>query len=218
MPAAGVLVGIVGYTPVLDAYPLGPRLMAALQDGLARVPGGRVENMTWSPIHIVQRFEDAGAERPSRLVLVGAAATSSAPGAVRAFRWKGGTLPAAAVQARIYEAVTGIVDIENTLMIGEHFGVWPRETYTVEVDMAADTFGRMVIADSAGRAGDALNAELGFSPASVIAEIARLAVALARSGEAAEVSLRPKSVASLVPVAPFIRNFARCAAVAGDAS
>lgn len=203
----GTLIGIVGYTPVPESYPLGPRLMRALEGS---VPGARVENMSWSPIHIVQRFQDAGAVRPGRLVLVGGASVSTAPGAVRAFCWTGGTLPASAVQERVYEAVTGVVDIENTLMIGEQFEVWPGETFTVELDMPADTFGRMVIADSEGWADDdALSAHLGFSPAAMISEAARLGAALARAGTEAEVGLRPKSAEALVPVGRFIRNFAR---------
>ena len=88
-----VLIGIVGFTPVLDSYPLGPKLMSALEARLADHVGVIIENMTWSPIHVVQRFQDEGAIRPDRLVLVGAAATCNCPGTVRAVRWIGGRLP-----------------------------------------------------------------------------------------------------------------------------
>jgi len=204
------LVGIVGYSPVLDCYPLGPLLMAALEAELDAVPGVRVENMTWSPLHIVQRFQDAGAERPGRLILIGGASVSTEPGTVRAFRWKGGSLPPTVVQERVYEAVTGIVDIENTLMIGEHFQVWPAECFTVEVDLPPDVFGRMVIADNEGWADDdALTEHLGFSPARTTAAIATQAAALARSGQSAAVALSAKSAHTLAPVRPFIRNFTR---------
>ena len=124
---AEVLIGIVGFSPVIDSYPLGPKLMDSLNARLADHPEVAVENMTWSPIHVVQRFQDEGAVRPRRLVLVGVAAVSIAPGRVRSFRWSGGAVPAAAMQERIYEAVTGVVDIENTLIIGSHFKVWPDE-------------------------------------------------------------------------------------------
>lgn len=202
---SSVLVGIVGYTPVLDAYPLGPRLMAALQ---ARLAGHdvAVENMSWGPIHVVQQFQDEGAVRPRRLVLVGAASVCVVPGRVRAFRWMGGSLPAQAMQERVYEAVTGIVDIENTLMIGTHFGIWPDEAYTVEVELAADTFGRMVIADSQRMNGQDLADELGFSPETAIAELAEMAAVLALRGPEASVSAEPKSAGELAKVEPFIRN------------
>ncbi|MBA3517930.1 MAG: hypothetical protein H0T75_09870 [Rhizobiales bacterium] len=202
-----VLIGIVGYTPVVDAYPLGPKLMAALEARLAGRDDIAVENMSWGPIHVVQRFQDEGAARPDRLVLVSAASVSASPGRVRAFRWMGGSLPAEAMQERMYEAVTGIIDIENTLIIGAHFGVWPDEAYSVEVDLAADTFGRMVIADSQGWASDwALADHLGFSPEAAIAELAETASMLALHGPKAEVSVEPKSAEEFAKVEPFIRN------------
>lgn len=203
------LIGIVGYSPVLDCYPLGPRLMAALEAGTGRIAGAEISNMSWGPIHVVQQFQDPDAERPDRLILIGGAAVSTHPGRVRAYRWTGGSLPAAAVQERVYEAVTGIVDIENTLMIGEHFGVWPSQCFTVEADLPADGFGGMVIADNEGRADDAsLHRQFGFSPARVIGSVTEFAVALARSGDQADIPMRPKSAEQLAPVSPFIRNFA----------
>lgn len=204
--APSILIGIVGYSPVVDAFPLGPKLMAALQDRLAGQDDVAVENMTWSPIHVVQRFQDEGAVRPRRLVLVGAAAVCARPGRVRAFRWMGGARPAQEMQERVYEAVTGIVDVENTLMIGTHFEVWPDEAYTVEVELTPDTFGRIVIADSNGTSGQVLVDELGFVPGAVIAELTETALALALHGPDQHVSVSPKSADSLVKVEPFIRN------------
>ncbi len=201
-----VLIGIVGYSPVVDAYPLGPRLMAALEKRFSAHGNVAVENMTWSPLHIVQRFQDEGAVRPERLVLMGAASVSEQPGRVRAFRWRGGSLPAQSLQERVYEAVTGVVDIENTLMIGTHFAVWPDETFTVEIEFPADTFGRMVIADSRGTGADDLADEIGFAPATALATLVKTAVAVALRGEDADIAMEAKSAAGLVAVVPFIRN------------
>lgn len=201
------LIGIVGFTPVLDCYPLGPKLLAALEAGLIGRDDVAIENMSWGPIHIVQRFQDEGAARPRRLVLVGGAAVSLRPGRVRAFRWLGGSPPAQAMQERIYEAVTGIVDIENTLIIGTHFGVWPEETYSVELDLAADTFGRMVIAANQGSADDrALARELGFSPQAAIAQLTKTAVALALDRSEASLGVEAKSALECAKVEPFARN------------
>jgi hypothetical protein len=203
---APTLIGIVGYSPVVEAYPLGPRLMVGLERKLGRRSDVVVENMTWSPIHIVQRFQDEGAVRPRRLVLVGAASICEQPGRVRAFQWLGGTLPARAIHERVYEAVTGIVDIENTLMIGTHFEIWPGETYTVEVEFPADTFGRMVIADSLGTSAHDLADELGFLSKAAIAMLVKTTVALALRGEDSGVPIVPKSAGELVEVVPFIRS------------
>ena len=202
-----VLIGIVGFTPVLDSYPLGPKLMSALEARLADHSGVIIENMTWSPIHVVQRFQDEGAIRPGRLVLVGAAATCNCPGTVRAVRWIGGRLPDAVMQDRIYEAVTGVVDIENTLVIGAYFEVWPDDVYTVEIDLPADTFGRMVIADSEGWASDeALAYHLGFSPAVATAALAEAAAVLAIDGAAAQIPVEPKGARDLAQIEPFART------------
>lgn len=201
--AAEVLIGIVGHSPVIDCYPLGPKLMDALKARLQNRPDVAVENMTWSPLHVVQRFQDEGAVRPCRVILVGAAAVSIAPGRVRGFRWTGGAVPGAAMQERIYEAVTGVVDLENTLIIGSHFKVWPDDVFSVEVDLPADTFGNMVIADSLGdEAGN--DGGPGFSPPSVIAELveATLGFALDAPGQTAQT----KSASDCARIRPFIRN------------
>ncbi len=209
MPAASteIIVGVVGHSPVVDAYPLGPELMRRLEARLAGVPGARAENMTWGPIHIVQRFQDEDGPRPTRIVLVGAASVSSRPGRIAAHRWKGGVLTDTAVQERVYEAVTGVVDLENTLMIGERFGIWPGECFTVEADLPGDTFGNMVMAESEGRASDgALMALLGFSPAAMIDEIVMLAGDLAENGPAARCTTTAKSAEDLVPTGGFMHN------------
>lgn len=200
------LIGIVGYTPVLDCYPLGPRLMSKLEQAFADHTDVAIENMTWGPIHIVQRFQDPDVTPPNRLVLIGNAATSHHPGKVQAYRWAGGPLPEQAIQERVYEAVTGIVDIENTLVIGDHFGIWPKDCFSIEVDMQADAFGRMVIADSEGWADDPeLHQHLGFSPTGMIDGIIGHTLALVKN-DGADIALRPKTATDLAPVSTFTHN------------
>lgn len=198
----GTLIGIVGFSTLPRCFPLGSALMAGLRAGL---PGVQVENMTWGPMHVVQRFQDPSVPKPDRVVLVGAAALCRAPGSVAAFRWMGGTLSDLAIQERIYEAVTGIVDLENTLMIGAHFGIWPAETWSVEADLPADAFQRMVIAESEGWAHeDALATHLGFSPAAMTATLIEATAGVLRGSWPA----RPKRAETLVQLAGFTQNAA----------
>ncbi len=200
------LIGIVGYTPVLDCYPLGPRLMSKLEQSVADRTDIAIENMTWGPIHIVQRFQDPEVTPPKRLILIGNAATSRNPGEVQVYRWAGGPLPEQVIQERVYEAVTGIVDIENTLVIGDHFDIWPKDCFSIEVDMQADAFGRMVIADSEGWADDpALHQHLGFSPAGVIDGIADHTLTLVKN-DGADFALQSKSATDLAPISTFTHN------------
>ena len=53
-----VLLGIIGHSPVLDNYPLGPQLMKKLEERDWDEVNVKIENMTWSPIHVVQRLQD----------------------------------------------------------------------------------------------------------------------------------------------------------------
>lgn len=204
------LIGIVGYSAILDTYPLGPLLMTGLETALADAAHVTVENFTWSPVHIVQRFENDEMPKPERLILVGLTATTVKPGNVHACQWRGGEATELAVQERVYEAVTGIVDLENTLMIGEYFKAWPDECFTIEADMQANTFGRLVMADSEGWGQDesALLEHFGFSPAEQRQRIIDMAEDLARNGENTTQVLREKTAESLTPVQPFIQNHA----------
>jgi hypothetical protein len=199
----GVLIGVVGFSPLVDTFPLGPRLMQHLQAGPWPGVAATVENMTWSPIHIVQRFED-GSLKADRLVLVGAADVCRDPGRISCHHWQGGSLPPDVLQERVYEAVTGIVSLDNTLMIGEHFGVWPDEVLTVELDMTPQTFGEIVMAEAEGAADRAaLLTRLGFDPLGATEQLAHLAIACATSGRAAAVDLLPKSAGTLAPHPSF---------------
>ena len=204
------LIGIVGYSAILDSYPLGPPLMSGLETALADAPNVTIENFTWSPVHIVQRFENNEMPKPERMVLIGLSATTITPGNVTACQWRGGKATELAVQERVYEAVTGIVDLENTLMIGEYFKAWPTECFTIEADMQPNTFGRLVMADSEGWGTDesALKKHLGFSPAEQRQRIINMADDIARHGEKTSVALHEKSAESLTPVQPFIQNHA----------
>jgi len=212
-PADGkpaTLIGIVGYSAILDSYPLGPPLMSGLETALADAAHVTVENFTWSPVHIVQRFENDEMPKPDRMVLIGLSATTTNPGNVTACQWHGGKATELAVQERVYEAVTGIVDLENTLMIGEYFKAWPTECFTIEADMQPNTFGRLVMADSEGWGKDenALKEHLGFSPDEQRQRIISMAEDIARNGENTSTVLNKKSAESLTPVQPFIQNHA----------
>jgi hypothetical protein len=131
-------------------------------------------------------------------VLVGAADVCIEPGRITPWHWRGGSLPPAVLQERIYEAVTGIVSLDNTLVIGEHFRVWPKEVMTVEIEMGPQTFGEIVMAEAEGAADRAsLLARLGFDPFAAGARLARLALLCACDGPAADVDPGLKSAACL---------------------
>lgn len=142
--ARNVAIGLVGYYPFVRGYPLGPELRERLE--ALEWPGQRVsiKEMNWGPIAIVQDFQASG-EAFDRFVLVAAVDRGLAPGAVTARLWVGGKLDAAMVQGRMFEAVTGIISLDNLLVIGEHFRIWPRELITIEVQLSDNCIGELVL-------------------------------------------------------------------------
>ena len=166
-----ILIGIVGYSPVLDSYPLGPNLMNNLKERDWANINVDVQNMTWSPIHITQRLQENKLEF-DRVVLVGSKTISTNPGRVESYKWKSKKVDEIKIQERIFEGVTGVVSLENTLVIGDYFKIWPKEVFTVEVDLPGEVFGDIVIAENQGKSKNTDLIEiLNFDPEKVIEEI-----------------------------------------------
>ena len=139
------VIGIVGYYGFVRGYPLGPELMERLN---AQVwpDGVEIREMNWGPVAIVQDFQ-AQADKPDRVVLVGALDRGLEAGTVSCRSWAGGALDATAVQRRMFEAVTGVISLDNLLVIGAQFGVWPQETFTVELQWPESGLGDLVLGE-----------------------------------------------------------------------
>ena len=166
-----ILIGIVGYSPVLDSYPLGPNLMNNLKERDWANINVDVQNMTWSPIHITQRLQENKLEF-DRVVLVGSKTISTNPGRVESYKWKSKKVDEIKIQERIFEGVTGVVTLENSLVIGDYFKIWTKEVCTVEVDLPGEVFGDIVIAENQGKSKNTDLIEiLKFDPEKVIEEI-----------------------------------------------
>lgn len=140
-----VLIAGVGYRNLRDLS-LGPRVVDRLS-GLPWVSGGsasvhhvEVEDLSYNPIAVVQRFQ---AERPRyrRIVLLAGVARGRAPGTIHVHRWSGHLPDADEIQARIGEAVTGVISLDNLLIIGQHFGIWPDDVVIIEVEPADENWG-----------------------------------------------------------------------------
>lgn len=142
-----VVVGIIGYCGFVRGYPLGPELMRRLRAG-PWPADSEIAEMNWGPLAIVQDFQARGLH-PDRVVLIGGLDRGLAAGTVSRRRWTAETLDPDAVQRRMFEAVTGIVSLDNLLVIGTHFGIWPARTYTVELQWPASGLGDMVLAEAA---------------------------------------------------------------------
>ena len=136
-----VLVGTLGYHFLRD-YSVGPKLLPELR-ALDWPPGVTVDEMNWGPIAIVYQFEALAAPY-ERVVILTATARGRPAGTVTLYRWAGTLPPQAEIQDRVSEAVTGVISLDNLLIIGEYFKIWPDEVIIIDVEPgpeeAGDTF------------------------------------------------------------------------------
>ena len=125
------LVTGVGYFNLRDLS-LGPILVGQLtaMDWPADV---EIDDLSFGPIAVVQRFQ-AQTDRYERVILFSAVGRGRVPGSLSIDRWRKHLPSEEEIQARIGEAVTGVISLDNLLIIGEHFGIWPEEVIVIEVE------------------------------------------------------------------------------------
>ncbi len=102
-----------------------------------------VEDLSYNPIAVGQRLEDEPPEqRFTRAVVVGAVERGNRPpGSVVAYRWDGVLPDEEEIQRAVSEAVTGVIALDNTLVVTRHFGGLPDEVVVIEVEPAVQEFG-----------------------------------------------------------------------------
>lgn len=127
-----ILIGTIGYYN-LGNHSVGPVLLPMLQS-MEWPEGVSVEEMNWGPIAIVQKFE--ALETPyDRVILLAAIQRKERNmGEMDIFRWMGRLPDQEMIQARVGDAVTGVISVQNLLVIGEYFKIWPSETFVVDVE------------------------------------------------------------------------------------
>ena len=131
-----VLVGGVGYRFLRDAS-VGPWVMEQLT---ARATGDvEVEDLSYHPIGFVHNLQ----ERPAydRRVLVGAIRRGRPPGTVECYRWDRALPDPEEIQARVSEAVTGVISLDNLLIVSGALGELPDDVRVIEVEPADEGWG-----------------------------------------------------------------------------
>lgn len=136
-----VIVGGVGYPDLCD-YSIGIEVQEKLSERVAP-PNVVVEDLSYNPIAVIQRLDDEKrGERFDRIVVVSAVKRGTRPsGSVSAYRWDGGMPPDEEVQRAVTDAVTGIIAVDNTLVIARYFGALPDDVIVVEVEPETHEFG-----------------------------------------------------------------------------
>lgn len=132
-----VLIGGVGYRNLRDLS-LGPVLADRLTHD-SWPEGIEIEDLSYGPIGVMHNLDD----RPpyDRLILFAGVKRGREPGRVFSYRWGHRLPPADEIQARVAEAVTGVISLDNLLIILEHFGKLPKDVVVVEVEAVEEGWG-----------------------------------------------------------------------------
>ena len=132
------LVAGVGYSNLRDGS-VGPTLIAEL----AREPwpsSVTVEDLSYGPIAVMQRLQEA-CPPFERLVLVSAVRRGRPAGTVTVTPWHGPLPDAGEIQARVAEAVTGVISLDNLLIVVGFFDALPGDVVVIEVEPEDDGWG-----------------------------------------------------------------------------
>jgi len=133
-----VFIGAIGYTNLRD---LSAGL--AVLDELRRLkwPAGvEIDDLgPGGPIAAVHRFRDVPLF--DRVILVGAVGRARQPGQVYCYRWDGQLPDHGEIQVRVAEGVTGVISLDNLLIVGGYFAIWPPNVVVVEVEPRDEDWG-----------------------------------------------------------------------------
>ncbi len=131
------LVGAVGYRFLRDHS----ASMVALDrlTGEDWPDGVVVEDVSYGPIALVPRLEEGGFRRAILLGAVSRPGRTS--GTVTIYRWDGVLPGPADIQVAVAEAVTGVISLDNALVITRHFRALPEDTVVIEIEPETEAFG-----------------------------------------------------------------------------
>lgn len=131
------LIAGVGYRNLRDLS-AGNAVIDALE-ALDWPEGVEIEDLSYGPMDAIFRLREASFDR---LVVIGAAARAGRiPGESYRRRWHYEPEQPALVQARVAEAVTGVISLDNLLVICAHFEALPDDVIVIEIEPEDDGWG-----------------------------------------------------------------------------
>jgi hydrogenase maturation protease len=136
-PRGKILIAGVGYRDLRDMS-FGPILV----DRLARdvwPPGIDIEDLSYSPIAVMHSLDERTPY--DRIILVAGVKRNRRPGGIYCHRWAHQLPDAQEIQARVAEALMGIISLDNLLIIATYFGKLPDDVIVIEVEAADEGWG-----------------------------------------------------------------------------
>jgi hydrogenase maturation protease len=132
-----VLIGGIGYRNLRDGS-IGIHVVGRLAERAG--DGIEVEDVSYHPVGFSQNLQER--QDYNRVVLVAAVARDRDPGTITTYRWDGRLPDDAEIQARVSEAVTGVISLDNTLIVCGALGGLPDDVRVVEVEPASEQWGQ----------------------------------------------------------------------------
>jgi hypothetical protein len=116
-----ILIADVGYRNLRDMS-LGPVLTDRL--GQEAWPYGvEVEDLSYGPVAVMHSLD--GRSPYDRIIFIAGVRRNRQPGGVYCYRWGHQLTDPEEVQARVAETLTGVISLDNLLIIATYFGKLP---------------------------------------------------------------------------------------------
>ncbi len=131
-----VLVGGIGYRFLRDGS-IGPRVTDRLAERASE--SVEVEDVSYHPVGLSQNLQERSPY--DRVVLVGSHTRQREPGTIDSYRWDGKLPDPEEIQVRVSEAVTGVISLDNLLIVVGALGGFPDDVRVVEVEPADEGWG-----------------------------------------------------------------------------
>jgi len=137
--AKKIFIGTVGYH-ILSNHSIGPILLPHLkkQDW---PEGVFIDELNWGPIAVVQQFEAMEIPCDQVIFLTAIERPNRHIGEITVYQWLGELPDEKQIQACVGDAATGVISVENLLVIGQYFNVWPAEVFLVDVEPGPEIAG-----------------------------------------------------------------------------
>lgn len=133
------LIGTVGYH-ILANHSMPPMMYHHLSK-MSWPNHVKVDELNWGPVAVVQMFEAETPPFDKVIILCAIERKGRKIGQIDVFRWLGILPDEEQIQACVGDAATGVISVENLLVIGEYFKIWKDEVYLVDVEPGPEVAG-----------------------------------------------------------------------------
>lgn len=130
------LIGGIGYRYLRDGA-IGPWVSDQLAE--RATDKVEVEDIGYHPVGFSQNLQDR--EPYDRVVLVGSYGRGREPGTVHSYRWDQVLPDNREIQDRVSEAVTGVISLDNLLIVVGALGGFPDDVHVVEIEPVDEGWG-----------------------------------------------------------------------------